>query len=304
VQISHRSGYLEPDAARAVDPQTRRLRSAEAIAKGISGGDLDVGVVALPYRDARGRLSLPVVVEVDGPSLLAGSAGGELSLEVYGYAFDERGTVVDLVTLTPRLDLSKLGAPLRESGLQLQTAFAVRPGRHDLRFLVRDAGGERMGSRRVQVVVPAFAEGSAALSPPLVMTDPAQRVVLKAPSRHNAAPEMPFRVDTDLFTPQGLPRLANGRTDSVCVLAFSPTPFDAKSNFQISAQLTDAQGARVPIGTPLSVARVVAEPDGFRRFVLKVTPSGVPAGEYTFRVRIRDPLLTEATETAQTFRID
>jgi hypothetical protein len=263
-----------------------------------------VGLVAVPYRDAQGRLSLPVVVEVDGASLLAPPPGPELALEIYGYAFDERGTVADLITLTPTLTLSKLGDQLRASGLQLQTAFAVKPGRYDVRFLVRDASRERMGSRRIAVVVPPFAPGTATLSTPLFMSDPARRVVLKTPSRNNAAPEMPFRVDTDLFTPQGHPTLVNGRTDSVCVLAFSPTPFDATSNFQISASLTNAAGARVPIGTPLSVARVVAEPDGFRRFVLKVTPSGLPSGDYTFRVRIKDPLAAEATETAQALRVD
>jgi hypothetical protein len=89
----------------------------------------------------------------------------------------------------------------------------------------------------------------------------------------------------------------------VCVLAFSPTPFDAKSAFQISAHLTDAGGARVPIGAPLALARVVAEPDGFRRFVLKMTPTGVPAGDYTLRVRLKDPLAPEATETAQVVHI-
>jgi VWFA-related protein len=302
VQVSHRSGYLEPTPDRAVDPQKRRLQSAEAIAKGISGGEIDVGIVAVPYRDAQGRLSLPVVVEVDGASLLAAPSGPELSLEFYGYVFDERGTVVDLVTLTPTLTMSKLGEQLRAGGLQLQTAFAVKPGRYDVRFLVRDTR-ERMGSRRVEVVVPAFAPGTATLSPPLFMADPAQRVVLTSGSRHNPAPEMPFRVDTDLFTPQGHPTLVNGRTESVCVLAFSPTPFDAKSNFQISAHLTNAAGVRVPIGAPLSVARVVAEPDGFRRFVLKVTPSGLPSGDYTFRVRVKDPLSAEATETAQTLHV-
>jgi hypothetical protein len=54
----------------------------------------------------------------------------------------------------------------------------------------------------------------------------------------------------------------------------------------------------VPIGSPLALTRVVGEPDGFRRFVLKVTPAGVPAGTYTFRVRLKDPLAAEATETA------
>jgi VWFA-related protein len=305
LEVSHRTGYVEPSpaATAAADAQTRRLQAAEAIAKGLTGGEIDVRLVAVPYRDAQGRLSLPVVMEVDGESLVPPTAKGELPLEVYGYAFDDKGGVVDLMALTPTLTLEKLGARVRESGLQFHTAFAVKPGAHDLRFLVRDASTGRMGSRRLAVTVPPFASGATNLSAPLVMADPAQRVVLQTPSRNNPTPEMPFRVDADLFTPQGRPRLANGRTDSVCVLAFSPTPFDAKSAFQISAHLTDAAGARVPLGAPLALARVVGEPDGFRRFVLKMTPTGVPAGEYTLRVRVKDPLAADAAETAQTIRV-
>ena len=33
-------------------------------------------------------------------------------------------------------------------------------------------------------------------------------------------------------------------------------------------------------------------------------PAGVPAGDYTFRVRIKDPLSAEATETAQTVHVN
>jgi hypothetical protein len=231
-------------------------------------------------------------------------ASGELPLEVYGYALDDTGAILDAVALAPRLDLAKLGARVRESGLQLHTAFGVSAGTVDVRFLVRDGSTGRMGSRRLTVAVPAFTSGSVVVSPPLFMTDPAGRLVLQTASRRNATVDMPFRVDADLFTPQGLPRLANGRTDSVCVLAFSPTPFDAKSSFQISAHLTDRAGARVPIGAPLSLAKLVAETDGFRRFVLKLTPANVPAGDYTFRVRIKDPLSGESAESAQLVRFD
>jgi hypothetical protein len=35
-----------------------------------------------------------------------------------------------------------------------------------------------------------------------------------------------------------------------------------------------------------------------------VTPSGLASGDYTFRVRIKDPLAAEATETAQTLRVN
>jgi hypothetical protein len=90
----------------------------------------------------------------------------------------------------------------------------------------------------------------------------------------------------------------------VCVLAFSPTPFDAKSSFEISAHLLDASTARVPLGAPPVVAAVVGEADGFRRFLLKLTPTGVAPGDYTLHVRLKDPLVSEAVESSQPVRID
>jgi len=75
--VAHRAGYLEPAPAKVDDPMLRRMQAAEAIAKGLSGGDLDVRLVAVPYRDAQGRVTLPVVVDVDGARLITPGATGE-----------------------------------------------------------------------------------------------------------------------------------------------------------------------------------------------------------------------------------
>jgi hypothetical protein len=37
--------------------------------------------------------------------------------------------------------------------------------------------------------------------------------------------------------------------------------------------------------------------------VLKLTPTGVPPGQYTFRVKIKDPLAAEAAESATVVEI-
>jgi hypothetical protein len=52
------------------------------------------------------------------------------------------------------------------------------------------------------------------------------------------------------------------------------------------------------------VAAVVGEADGFRRFLLKLTPTGVAPGDYTLHVRLKDPLVSEAVESSQPVRID
>jgi hypothetical protein len=67
--VSHRTGYSETAAASRSN-LARRLTAGEAIAKEVSGGVLDLRVLAVPYRNELGRVSVPVVLEIDGRSLL------------------------------------------------------------------------------------------------------------------------------------------------------------------------------------------------------------------------------------------
>ena len=50
---------------------------------------------------------------------------------------------------------------------------------------------------------------------------------------------------------------------------------------------------------PVVLERAFAEPDGFRRYVLSLTPSDVPAGEYTLEVRLRDAASGRLSEAFQ-----
>jgi hypothetical protein len=113
---------------------------------------------------------------------------------------------------------------------------------------------------------------------------------------------MPFRVDTDLFTPRLKPSLVNGRTDNVCILFYAGgASYPPGTQFEIKAQLLDGDGNAVRIGK-MALAKAVAETGGFRRFVLGVTPADVPAGDYTFRVRIKDPATGQVAEGTQAVR--
>jgi len=65
----------------------------------------------------------------------------------------------------------------------------------------------------------------------------------------------------------------------------------------------DAAGASVPFGD-LRLSQAVADDDGYRRFVLSFTPSGVPAGDYSLRVRVRDPQSGRVGESFQSVRVE
>lgn len=287
LSVSHRRGYALADPKRELTPAAATLVAAEAVAKGLSGGALPLSAVAVPYRNATGRAALPVILQIDGRALAAGTAAGRLGLEVYGYAFDGDGRLQDTVALQPALDLGAVGASLEAKGLQVITAFAVAEGPVDLRFVVRDKATRRQGSLRVALEMPSFDEADLLLSPPLVMDDPRARLVVPAPSRRLPQLEIPFRVGGTPFTADPAPLLANGSERDVCLMAWAADPEDGGSADLVEARLVDEAGVERPLalaGEP----RAVADADGTVRYVVRLAPKDVPKGRYTLRLGLGD----------------
>ncbi len=285
LSVSYRRGYVLPESGPTRDASVAQLQAAESIVKGLSGGPIALRVVAVPYRDARGRTLLPVVLEADGTSLTTG-AGSQVKLEVYGYALDGEGRIRDVLFLKPTLDLAKLGDRLRARGLQVITTFAVPAGPADLRFLVRDATSGRTGSLRVRLTVPPFEGDTLVVSAPLFMDDPQARVVLPTPSRMNPQIEIPFRVRDAAFTPDGLATIYRGEPREVCLLAWRGTG-EAAGPLEVTAELVGATAS-----SPLTFAhppRLARDADGFQRVAFTVEPGDLPDGPYALRVTLRDP---------------
>jgi VWFA-related protein len=300
LQVSHRAGYTIPDA-KAVPAPAARLQSAEVIAKGISGGALRLRAVAVPYRSPQGQVSLPVVLEIEGESLVAGADRKTLPLEVYGYALDGEGRIQDALGLTPTLDLEKLGPAIGQKGVQVLTAFRVREGPADLRFLVREPASGRSGSLRIASVVPSFEDGTLVLSPPLFMDDPRARLVIPTPSRANRDLQIPFRLEDTAFTPQAAPILRNGEAREVCIMAYGgATGSNAPST--VKATLMGDDGRAVPL--EVGPARVVMDADRFRRLVVSLTPKDVSPGEYRLRLALLHSSGTEESHSELAVRVD
>jgi len=152
--------------------------------------------------------------------------------------------------------------------------------------------------------VPPFDSGEVQVFPPLFMDDPAGWLIVEAPSRSSPRVTSPFRVADEMFTPRTGPTLANGRTERVCLLVFDGgRKYDPGASFEIRAQMVDGEGHPWPVGR-VQLARAVADADGFRRFVLEVTPKDLPRGEYTFHVRLRDPASGRLSESYQAVRVE
>jgi VWFA-related protein len=287
LKASHRPGYLVRDPKAAGDASVARLAAGDAIAKGLSGGAFGLEALAMPSRSASGAAVLPVALKVDGPGLLAATKDKTIGLEVYGYALDASGRIYDAVSVTPSIDVDKLGAVLKDNGLQVLTVFRAPQGPADLRFLVRHPASGRAASLRVLAGEETTKPWP--ISPPLVMTDPGARLVMPVASRANPELDLPFRVGQKPFSPEVEPVLENGYRSDVCVIA---RPLRGPS-LEVMADLRAADGRTTPLETSGPV-RLVKDPDGAFRIVLSVAPSAVPAGSYALRVTLRDEAGEEA----------
>lgn len=292
--LSHRTAYVLPSAASPSDAGQQRLAAAEAIAKGLSGGPLGLELVALPYREQDGATSVPAVLRLDGGALLAGARGPRLDVEVYGYAMaDDR--VLDRLAVKTSVDLAKREASLRRDGLSVVTAFAVPPGRADLRFFVRAGGESRTGSiRRVLDVPAASGPGELRASPPVPVRPLGDRMAF--PAQTQAKRGVPFRVGDEVLVPVAAP-LGPGQPLELLVFVWGAAP----------GKPLEVTGEIAPPGEdprPLRVtgSRVVAGPDGVERCLVSIVPPD-GSGEYTLRLVLRDPETGRSASGESTLRL-
>ena len=160
-RLVHRPGYYPPKPYAEQDPIEKLLAAANQVMSGEESDALAAAVLAAPFRSAGEKAYVPVLVEIDGASLLAGRQPASLPVEIYAYALDEGGAVHDFFTQTVGLDLAKAGPAVRQAGVKFFGHLDLLPGDYSLRVLVRNAasGVSGLGWRRLHV--PAFAPGDA-----------------------------------------------------------------------------------------------------------------------------------------------
>ena len=135
--MSHRAGYFAPRPFRQLDPQERALLASEAIASAVPRSEVKVDVLAAPFRAGGESAYVPVIVEIDGDSLLAGQSGERLSVEIYAYATDERGEMRDYFAQVVGLDLARTRETLAGGGLKYYAQLALGRGEFLVRVLER-----------------------------------------------------------------------------------------------------------------------------------------------------------------------
>jgi hypothetical protein len=197
------------------------------------------------------------------------------------------GRVLDSLALSTSLDLSKLGTAVKSSGIRVLMAFRASPGVLDLRFFVRAGAPGVSGSIQQNVALPAFVDGGLVLSTPMFTLPPAGKVVVPFQPRNRPQLETPFRLGGEAFVPDASATLTPGRARDACVFVWRART-DATPPLELKGEIERRGEAPLPVrieGAP----RVLPDPDGFDRYVVKVVPPSAEAGTYTLRLTFVEP---------------
>lgn len=277
-RVVHRPGFYAPLPFSERSAMEKRLEAADKILSGVDSGSFGASVLAAPFRGDTGRAYVPVLIEIDGPSLLAGLAGDALALEIYAYAIAEDGTVGDFLSQNMGLELSKVRPALEQRGLKFFGDLVLRPGDYTLRVLVRDAQNGRSATRILTLAVPEFGSGGPTLAMPLFPETADQWLMVQEATGSAARRERPypFQLDGNAYMPAAKPVLAANGEARFIVLGYNL----GDGSVPLETRFLNADGATVEGPTISFVSRGEGATPESTQLVLTLAANGLPAGEY------------------------
>jgi hypothetical protein len=283
-RVVYRPGYYAPKPYAQETAMARLLDAAGKVVSGQEGGAVGVSVLAAPFKAAGEKAYVPVLIEIDGESLAAGTSGNALPAEVYAYAMDGKGTVVDYFGKTLGLDLAKVGPVVRRTGVKLFGDFDLKPGSYSVRVLVRNGQTGASGLRVASLEVPAFAQGAPVLLPPFFPEPPGRWLMIRQTKARKEEIPYPFMAEDRPFIPASKPVLAPGREAAMALAGYrlGSGPLTAQ------AVVMTAEGKEAGAGTVKVVGREAASGDAPERLITTFRPPALPPGEYELLVTVAD----------------
>jgi hypothetical protein len=253
------------------------------VVSGQEGGPVDLAVLAAPFKVPGDKAYVPVVIEIDGASLLAGHQGTALPAEVYVYAMDAQGAVKDFFTQTMSLDLAKVGGAIRETGVKLFGDLDLPSGTYSVRVLVRNGETGAAGMRVTSLEVPAFTEAAPVLLPPF-FPEPAGRWLMAREARvQQGKVPYPFMSRKAPYVPASRPVLFPEQAVPLSLISYG----FGTGRLKAQAMVMTAEGKEVGEGMIGLVGRESGGAEGPDRLAATFQPpADLKPGEYLLLVTL------------------
>ncbi|HEX5715120.1 MAG TPA: VWA domain-containing protein [Thermoanaerobaculia bacterium] len=282
-RVVHRPGYYAPRPYGKQSPTEKLLQTARGLVGGTDTGTIATSVLAAPFHTGAPEAYVPVVIEVDGPSLKAGTEGWTVPVEVYAYAFDANGQARDFFSQTVGLELLKVGAALERSGLKFFGHLDLPPGTWAVRVLVRNSATGSAGMKSVTLQVPEFAKAEPVLLQAF-FPEPAGKWLTVRENQPGAQVAYPFMVGEQAYIPASLPSLTPGQEAPLSLVAYHLRP----GELQAEARVRTADGRDAGTGRIRIVQRHGSLEAGGAESLSAVfePPAGLAPGEYLLTVTL------------------
>lgn len=287
-RVSSRSGYYAPRPFKELSSLEKNLLAADGIIHADSRRDIELGVLAAPFRANEAQAYVPVIVEIGGRGLLAGHTSDKLNLELYTYVTDKLGAIRDFFTQSVSLDIKNGREALARTGIKYYGHLDLTPGDYQIRVLVRNGDTGRTGVESVRVSVPTYSKAEAHILPPLFIE--ANQGWLMIREREGRQPEeaasvvYPFTVKGEPYVPSARPVLNAEREASLCLVGYNLSAGDLK----LEGRVVGEDGEALDGGSLLFVERTATGISGLDKVLATFKPTGLEAGSYVLRVAIKD----------------
>lgn len=284
VRLVHRPGFYPPKPFTQQSGVERQLATAAEIVGGAAGGSFLTSVLAAAFPAPGSQAYVPVLIEVDGPSLLSGHDGDTLVTELYAYALDAEGQVRDFFARKLELDTKDNREALLAAGFKYGGHLDLEPGEYVVRTLVRNGMTGESSLSETTVTVPDTAAGESLLLPPF-FPEPGGKWVFGRETEEEQRADVgyPFVVGQEPFMPAAKPGLdENGSTIGLAGYNLG------EGSLSLSMQLFSAEGDPVSGGKLELIDRVATSASGFDWIVARIEPGKLAEGEYLLVVEVAD----------------